>query len=78
MTPGATEFLLGIIGTELDQTLHTKFVHLDQPNHVCRTPLGLIEANVFTVNKPSGMEFNWDEVQSIHWCPRRRGEDQSW
>lgn len=58
MTAGVTGFPLDIIGTELDQTLHTKFAHLEQPNHVCRTPLGLIEANVFTVNKPCGMEFN--------------------
>lgn len=45
-------------GAALYQTLHTKFAHLDQPNQVCRTPLGLIEASVFTVNKVPGMGFN--------------------
>lgn len=42
------------------------------------TSPGSIQANIFVVNKPCGIEFNCDEVPSIRWwCPRRRGDDQN-
>lgn len=44
--------------TELNQAQNAKFLHLDGTSHVSCTLLGLIQANVFTVNKPCGMEFN--------------------
>lgn len=49
-----------------------------EPSRMCWTLPRLIEANIFIVNKPRGMEFNWDEVRSILCCPGSRGENRSW
>lgn len=53
----------------------TASLHKHQPSQVSCAPLWLILANVFIVNKPCGMEFNWEEKQSLYWCPR--GEERT-
>lgn len=55
---GEKKVLVVDADTELKRTQHSKFLHLDWPSHVSHTPCGLIQANVFTVNKPCGMKFN--------------------